>query len=84
MAQGARYLGQVHEVGALARMWVNGDYRSGISVLDRTAARALETKKIADAMADWLNDLVVGAPVYSYVPSRFRSRSTATPMATGR
>ena len=51
-----RYLDKVHEVGPLARMWVNGDYRNGISVLDRIAARALECKKVADAMAGWLND----------------------------
>ncbi len=55
-----RYLGKPHEVGPLARMWVNGDYRNGISVLDRLAARALETKKVADAMDGWLNQLVVG------------------------
>ncbi len=56
-----RYLGKPHEVGPLARMWVNGDYRNGISVLDRLAARALETKKVADAMNNWLDQLVVGA-----------------------
>jgi hydrogenase large subunit len=43
-------------------MWVNGDYRHGISVVDRLAARALETKKIADAMDVWLNQLVPGKP----------------------
>ena len=61
-----RYLNAVHEVGPLARMWVNGDYRNGISVLDRLAARVLETKKVADAMDGWLNQLVVGGPVYQY------------------
>ena len=59
-----RYQDVVHEVGAVARMWVNGDYREGISVIDRTAARALETGKIADAMAGWVADLEVGAPTY--------------------
>jgi hydrogenase large subunit len=59
-----RYLDKVHEVGPLARMWVNGDYRNGISVLDRIAARALECKKVADAMAGWLDELVAGGPVY--------------------
>jgi hydrogenase large subunit len=47
-------------------MYVNGDYRNGISVLDRLAARVLETKKVADAMDGWLNQLVVGQPVYQY------------------
>jgi hydrogenase large subunit len=60
-----RYLSKVHEVGPLARMWVNGDYRRGISVLDRIAARAVETKKVADAMDGWLNQLVPGGPTYT-------------------
>ncbi len=55
-----RYLNKPHEVGPLARMWVNGDYRNGISVLDRLASRALEAKKVADAMDGWLNQLVIG------------------------
>ena len=61
-----RYQQVVHEAGPLARMWVNGDYRDGISVVDRIAARALETKKIADAMDGWLNQLVPGAAVYTH------------------
>jgi hydrogenase large subunit len=55
-----RYSGKVHEVGPLARMWINGDYRRGISTMDRLVARALEAKKIADAMDLWLNQLVPG------------------------
>lgn len=61
-----RYQDAVHEVGPLARMWVNGDYRYGISVMDRIAARALETKKVADAMDGWLSQLVVNGPVYTH------------------
>lgn len=61
-----RYSGQVHEVGPLARMWVNGDYRNGISVIDRLAARAWETKKVADAMVGWLNELIVGGSTFNY------------------
>lgn len=61
-----RYLDQVHEVGPLARMWVNGDYSRGISALDRIAARALECKKVADAMDAWLDELAPGQPVYQY------------------
>ena len=53
-----RYLGKPHEAGALARLWVNGDYRRGISVMDRIMARALESKKLAYAMEGWLNELV--------------------------
>ncbi len=61
-----RYEDEVHEVGPLARMWVNGDYQRGISVLDRLAARALEAKKVADAMDGWLDELVPGGPVYAH------------------
>jgi hydrogenase large subunit len=66
-----RYQDKPHEVGALARMWVNGDYRNGISVVDRLAARTLEAKKIALAMNGWLSELVPGQPVYkkSSVPA---------------
>ena len=46
-------------------MWVNGDYRNGVSVMDRHMARALETQKIADAMLNWLDQLVVGASEYN-------------------
>jgi len=60
-----RYAGKVHEVGALARMWVNGDYRRGIGVAHRLLARSLEAKKVADAMADWLTQLVPGAATYT-------------------
>ena len=61
-----RYLDKVHEVGPLARMWVNGDYTNGISVLDRLAARALETQKVAVAMDGWLDELIVGESVYEF------------------
>jgi hydrogenase large subunit len=63
-----RYQDTVYEVGPLARMWINGDYQRGISVLDRVAARALESKKIADAMNEWLDELVPEDPVYEYRP----------------
>jgi hydrogenase large subunit len=61
-----RYEDDVYELGPLARMWVNGDYTNGISVLDRLKARALETKKVADAMDGWLDALVPEDPVYTY------------------
>jgi hydrogenase large subunit len=51
---------KVHEVGPLARMWINGDYRAGISVMDRLLARALEAKKVALAMDGWLKLLKTG------------------------
>jgi hydrogenase large subunit len=59
-----RYSGLAYETGPLARMWVNGDYQGGISVLDRHLARALETLKVAQAMQIWLNELS-GTQVYT-------------------
>ena len=63
-----RYQETVYEAGPLARMWVNGDYQRGISSMDRLVARALEAKKVADAMDGWLNELTVGQNGYTYIP----------------
>jgi hydrogenase large subunit len=53
------------EAGALSRMWVNGDYQRGISVLDRHRARVLETQKIIGEMAQWLGQIKLGSPAYT-------------------
>lgn len=45
-----RYEGYPMEVGPLARMWLSGNYRRGISTMDRTIARVLEVKKIIGIM----------------------------------
>lgn len=63
-----RYNSQPFEVGPLARMWVNGDYRRGVSVMDRHMARAKEALKVATAMDGWLNQLVSGGSVYRGYP----------------
>ena len=60
-----RYAGEPYETGPLARMWVNGDYREGISVMDRHLARAREGLKVAREMAAWLDELDPNAPVYT-------------------
>lgn len=60
-----RYEGKVYEAGPLARMKVNGDYAGGVSVMDRIKARALETKKIADAMTVWLSQVTPGAGAFT-------------------
>ena len=52
-----RYSGTAYETGPLARMWVNGDYRAGISIMDRHLARAAETLKVAQAMLTWVDGL---------------------------
>ena len=59
-----RYENEPFEAGPLARMWMTGDYRNNISVIDRHLARAYEAQKIAVAMQAWLTQLAVGKPVY--------------------
>jgi hydrogenase large subunit len=58
-----RYDNLPYETGALARMWVNGDYRTGISVMDRHLARAHETLKVAQAMLAWVDGLSTSGSV---------------------
>ncbi|MCQ1529603.1 nickel-dependent hydrogenase large subunit [Lutispora saccharofermentans] len=50
-----RYEGLPMEVGPLARMFLSGDYRRGISAMDRTMARVLEIDKIGHIMKALLN-----------------------------
>ncbi len=61
-----RYGGVSYEVGALARMTVNGEYSNGVSVMDRHVARAREALKLAQAMQGWLNELPVGTPAFTH------------------
>ena len=58
-----RYGNLPYEAGPLARMWVNGDYRAGISVMDRHQARAAETLKVAQAMLTWVGQLTTSGSV---------------------
>jgi hydrogenase large subunit len=60
-----RYAAKPYEVGPLARLWVNGEYTNGISVLDRHLARAEESLKIATAMKGWLAELDPSGPVHT-------------------
>jgi hydrogenase large subunit len=62
-----RYSALAYEVGPLARMWVNGDYRNGISVMDRHQARAQEAQKIAAAMKTWLSQLNLASSFYANI-----------------
>lgn len=48
------------EVGPLARQWLSGEYRHGISVMDRTIARVLEAKKITEIMNILIENLIPG------------------------
>ncbi len=63
-----RYGGVAYETGPLARMWINGDYRRGISVMDRHQARARETSKIAHAMGDWLSQIDLSKASFQRIP----------------
>ena len=52
-----RYKERTVEGGPLARLWIRGDYRKGVSTNDRNAARVLETEMIAKLMEEWLTRL---------------------------
>lgn len=60
-----RYDGLPFEVGPLARLTLSGLYNNGISAMDRTIARALEAKKIAEIMKVLLEQIVPGVDVQS-------------------
>jgi len=50
-----RYRGYAMETGPLARMYISGGYRGGISTMDRMIARVLETRKICQSMMNMLS-----------------------------
>lgn len=54
----ARYNDMPYEVGPLARLILSGDYTNGISMMDRTVARVLEAKKIADIIEILLDNVI--------------------------
>lgn len=60
-----RYGGKAVEGGPLARLWIRGDYRRGISTMDRTVARVLETEKVGELMEGWVEELQPGEPVFT-------------------
>ena len=53
-----RYNNLPFETGPLARQWLTGEYRRGISTMDRTIARVLEARKIAKIMEILLDKLI--------------------------
>lgn len=53
----ARYNGIPFETGPLARQWLSGEYRHGISTMDRTIARVLEAKKITEVIGVLLENI---------------------------
>ncbi len=57
-------------------MWINGEYRRGISVMDRHQARVLEASKIAHAMHAWVAKINPAAPSYKQFPVPMTSSGT--------
>jgi len=64
-AKAPRYGGKPMEGGPLARLWIRGDYRKGISTMDRIVARAMEAEMIGKSMEGWVEELQPGAPVFN-------------------
>lgn len=52
-----RYNGYAMEVGPLARMYLCGRYKRGISAMDRMLARILETELIIEILEEKINNL---------------------------
>lgn len=67
-----RYAQVPCEVGPLARLWLSGEYRNGISAMDRTIARSLEAKKVCGILATLLDQISPGGRVQQewQVPDR--------------
>ncbi|MBE0466342.1 MAG: nickel-dependent hydrogenase large subunit [Candidatus Desulforudis sp.] len=65
-AKAPRYRGRALEGGPLAQLWTCGDYRRGVSVLDRLIARVLLSREVAGLMRKWLTALKPGRPVFSH------------------
>ncbi|MCT4625451.1 nickel-dependent hydrogenase large subunit [Halodesulfovibrio sp.] len=49
-----RYRGLPMECGPLARLWMSGKYRHGISAMDRMMARLVETELLLTEMSSWI------------------------------
>jgi len=62
-----RYANKAFEGGPLARMWLTGIYKNGISVMDRLMARAIETREIAIQLNNWLHELIPDQPTINWL-----------------
>ncbi|NLI92767.1 MAG: nickel-dependent hydrogenase large subunit [Peptococcaceae bacterium] len=60
-----RYMETPMEGGPLAQLWIKGDYRKGISTMDRIVARALVAEKIGALMESWVDELEPGQPIFT-------------------
>lgn len=59
-----RLRGRVFQVGALARLIVDGSWEGGVSVMDRLLANARETSRIVAEMRGWLRALALDGSGY--------------------
>ena len=59
-----RYKNLPYESGPLARAWMDGDYRRGISTMDRLVARGREAVKLSRLAAQWLELITPGGPTF--------------------
>jgi hydrogenase large subunit len=59
--------GDVYQVGAIARLTVDGSYQGGLSVMDRLLANAQETSRVVGAMRGWLDALALDDSGYAHV-----------------
>ncbi|HVI92791.1 MAG TPA: nickel-dependent hydrogenase large subunit [Anaeromyxobacter sp.] len=71
-----RLAGDVYQVGSIARMIISGNYRGGVSVMDRLLASAYETGKVAAAMRGWLDGLAYDGSHYQ-APASIPSSGSA-------
>ncbi len=71
-----RYNNLPYEVGPLARQWLSGEYKNGISLMDRTIARVLEAKKITIVIKTLLENIVpnIGVQEKYDLPSKSEGR----------
>ena len=53
------------ECGPLARQWLSGEYRHGISTMDRTIARIFEAKKITEILKTLLDNMILNVDTQS-------------------
>lgn len=60
-----RYRGKTLEGGPLGRLWLKGEYRRGVSTMDRMVARALEAQKTGQLMEQWVQELQPGQAVFT-------------------
>lgn len=58
-----RYEKLPYETGPLARQWLSGVYRKGISAMDRMIARVEEAKKISEVMDILLDNILIDVSV---------------------